>query len=602
MSRMPSSATTGSFQPRPQLRNQFLDDDALHRVADFFLSSALATAFGPALTAFGNLALAPHVRVWTADAEEHPPFLRAEDSFGGPNELVTGDSWKRLKALGTAEGLVAGGHESGKGTGGRVVQFVKYHLWCGSSAFTTCPYAMTDGAATLLAKHLANKELAPELRAVLGPAYARMTTRDPRRAWTSGQWMTERVAGSDLTGTETLAEPLTAAEAGKGVDGEGAPLGPWSITGFKWFSSATDSNMAVLLARTPDGELSAFYGPMRRRRADGAPGSELNGVTIRRLKRKLGTKALPTAELELQGMRAWLIGQQGDGVREISALLNVTRVHNSVIAMGLWGRALAVSRAWARVRRVAGGRLLSGVAPHVATMAAQEVTYRGWMSLTFFMVVLVGGADGASAAVGAVLESGLVVPARADAAALLRLLTPVVKAVTAKAAIAGVAECVESLGGVGYCENEDVELNLARVMRDVMVTSIWEGTTDVLAGDMVRVVKGRVGPAALAALERWVVAMGGGDSALGKWARKVQTGSVEKLLLDGREVMEELGRGIAALLLEKDAARDGDVVAAEVARRWREGPKVFSYGVKERVEWDRKIVFGEEEGRAEAKL
>ena len=102
-------------------------------------------------------------------------------------------------------------------------------------------------------------------------AYRRLTSRDPKYAWTSGQWMTERSGGSDVSGTETLATRLTADElardeaAGRGEDAAGMPLGPWHINGFKWFSSATDSDMAILLARTANGlrALAAICGTVQ---------------------------------------------------------------------------------------------------------------------------------------------------------------------------------------------------------------------------------------------------------------------------------------------------------------------------------------------------
>lgn len=146
--------------------------------------------------------------------------------------------------------------------------------------------------------------------------------------------MTERPGGSDVSRSETTAtyEPLPNSTSN---------LGPWKIDGHKFFSSATDADMTVLLAKTgKNKKLSAFYAPMR------LPNGERNGVRIIRLKKKLGTKALPTAELELKGMRAWLIGNEGDGVREISNVLNITRVHNAVVSASLMRRGLSVAKVY----------------------------------------------------------------------------------------------------------------------------------------------------------------------------------------------------------------------------------------------------------------
>ena len=139
--------------------------------------------------------------------------------------------------------------------------------------------------------------------------------------------------------TETLAtlSPDNTASTVRATDGN--PLGPWVIDGFKWFSSATDCNMMVMLARTPKG-ISTFYAPMRKTMEQNdvlGNDTELNGVRIQRLKNKLGTRALPTAELELKGVRAWLVGEEGRGTKEIAAVLNIARIHNGMTAIGLWG-------------------------------------------------------------------------------------------------------------------------------------------------------------------------------------------------------------------------------------------------------------------------
>ena len=428
--------------------------------------------------------------------------------------------------------------------------------------------------------------------------------------------MTERAGGSDVSGTTTQAiyafESLSSLYS-KGVDG--AELGPWLISGFKWFSSATDSSMTVLLARTPKG-VSAFYAPMRRTisNTDGtAKETELNGVSIQRLKSKLGTRPLPTAELELKGMRAYLLGEEGNGVKEIATVLNITRVHNAVTTVGLWGRGLAISRAFARVRK-AGGKPLADVPAHVRTMATQHVYYRANMHLAFFTVALLGLSEQPTATSHASEIRNSIVPSSQEAVRLLlRVLTPVTKALTAKAAIAGLAECMESLGGVGYLENEDMAFNIARLFRDANVLSIWEGTTDIMADDMVKVLKGRSGERVMAALSDCVAMTNASSSGgiAGKmqeerlkirnawttWMRDVESLTARELQVRGRDVMRRLGWVICAALLVADACRDDDMITREVARRWirwassEQGP---GGSWQEAVKFDRMIVFPQE--------
>ena len=191
-----------------------------------------------------------------------------------------------------------------------------------------CPSAMQDGAAAVLKDQLARGTYDTETRHVLEDALRRLTSRNPTVGWTSGQWMTERKGGSNVSGTETLATLVDPTDA---RSADGLRLGPWRIDGFKWFSSATDCSMAILLAQTQRG-ISCFFAPMRLRVDDR---EEMNGIRIQRLKSKMGTRALPTAELELEGMRAYLLGEEGRGVKVISGMLNVTRVHNSGDAVDL---------------------------------------------------------------------------------------------------------------------------------------------------------------------------------------------------------------------------------------------------------------------------
>ncbi|OCL02401.1 acyl-CoA dehydrogenase/oxidase C-terminal, partial [Glonium stellatum] len=487
----PSSSTDGFFQTPPKLENSFYEDAAYRRIFSFYLPESVQIAVTPDLSRFGSLVLQPSTLAWTADAERNPPYLRAFDTWGRrSNTLITSEGWRKLQDLGIAEGIVAIGYENQFGAYSRLYQFLKYHLWAATSAGVTCPSAMQDGAARLLAVQLARKDiqLGETERRVFETAYQHLTSRNPECAWTSGQWMTERAGGSDVRNTETQATfaPLFT-EGSSILDTDGLPLGPWSISGFKWFSSATDSQMTILLAKTPSGALSAFLAPMRRQLPT-PPKTELNGLTIQRLKPKLGTRPVPTAELVLTNTRAYLLGNPGQGVKTITTILNLTRIHNAVSAMGTWARGLAVARAFARVRRVGGGALLVDTPAHIHSLARLHLEYRGMLQLAFFGVALLGLAESPADPADSPALSSVRSPAESPALLLLllRLLTPLAKALTARAAIAGLAECMEALGGVGYLENEDPEWNVARLFRDANVLSIWEGTTDVMAADVVR--------------------------------------------------------------------------------------------------------------------
>src|SRR5262249_4371051 len=175
------------------------------------------------------------------EAEADPPRHVPYDAWGRrTDEVIVSRAWKELHREAARAGLTAIPREGTLGPLGRIHQFALLHLYGPSSAVYTCPLAMTDGAARTLLEH------DPGLAARVVP---RLTTRDPDRLWTSGQWMTERAGGSDVGMTGTVARR----------DGEG-----FRLHGTKWFTSAVTSEVALLLAR-PEGAdpgsagLSLFY-------------------------------------------------------------------------------------------------------------------------------------------------------------------------------------------------------------------------------------------------------------------------------------------------------------------------------------------------------
>ncbi|KAF2439479.1 hypothetical protein P171DRAFT_490180 [Karstenula rhodostoma CBS 690.94] len=146
--------------------------------------------------------------------------------------------WRKLKDIGCEEGIVAVAYDESKTAFNRRIH----------------QFSMTDGAAVFMNMHLRDPDGDQPGRAqVFAGVYRKLTSRDPKDAWTSGQWMTERTGGSDVSGTETVAHRLTPEEInrktqeGGHTNAVGMPLGPWKIDGFKWFSSATDSEISVLL-------------------------------------------------------------------------------------------------------------------------------------------------------------------------------------------------------------------------------------------------------------------------------------------------------------------------------------------------------------------
>eukprot|EP01122_Echinamoeba_exundans_P013982 TRINITY_DN622_c0_g1_i8.p1 TRINITY_DN622_c0_g1~~TRINITY_DN622_c0_g1_i8.p1 ORF type:complete len:952 (+),score=155.20 TRINITY_DN622_c0_g1_i8:2977-5832(+) len=458
MSTNPSSRLADYFQQEePRLGNQFTEDTGLlsylRRVVP---GSTLAqveqdlTRFGQRVTSGGD------ILAYGRQAESYPPKLINYNAFGRRvDKIEVADGWNKLQDVSAEEGLIALGYERPYGEWSRLIQMIKFYMFTTSAAIFDCPLAMTDGAVRLLELNMgAVKDAAT--RQKLQSVWDHLMSRDPKKFWTTGQWMTERTGGSDVGGTETKAKKN--------------PDGTYSLTGFKFFTSATTSDGTFLLARIVDDSgnsiagsagLSVFYMDMRKE--DGT----LNNIIIHRLKNKFGTKALPTAELELVGSKAYLVGAPGTGVKVISSILNITRIHNAISMVGGARRAVAIARDYASRRKVFGNKLCDQPL-HLATLADMECELRGALYLTLDVCVLQGLVE--------------VHKATEKQNVLVRLLTPLCKLYTAKQGIQIASESMESLGGTGYMEDSD----LPRILRDVQVGAIWEGTTNVLSLDTLR--------------------------------------------------------------------------------------------------------------------
>lgn len=434
------------FQIPPGLGNQYDEDRVLRSYLEWKLPHAVLTELQPELQRMGQRAITDIYQLGQA-AESEPPRHIPYDPWGRRiDHIVVSQAWKELDKISAEEKLVAIGYERKHGALSRIHQFIKLYLFHPSSAIYTCPLAMTDGAARALELY-GNEQLKQR-------AFKHLTSSDPQQFWTSGQWMTERTGGSDVSKTATMAK----------ADGN-----QYRLHGVKWFTSATTSQMAMTLARiegAPEGSkgLSLFY--LELHDADGA----LNGIRINRLKDKLGTRALPTAELTLDGAAATLVGEPGDGVKKISSLFNITRIYNACCAVGYMRRALALARDYA-TKRIAFGRPLSEHGLHLETLAELQVEFAAAFHLVFHAIELLGKDE--------------VGEASAAESAVLRLLTPLAKLYTAKQAITVVSEALEAFGGAGYVE----DTGLPQLLRDAQVLSIWEGTTNILSLDVLRAIR-----------------------------------------------------------------------------------------------------------------
>jgi alkylation response protein AidB-like acyl-CoA dehydrogenase len=432
------------FQDPPRLENTYEGDPLLRELLARTFTPAELAEIEPELVHLGALAAGPLLAQQRAERELEPRLV-SWDAWGRRVDRIEPTPlWREAAVLAARHGLVATAYERRHGARSRVHQLALVYLLDPSTDVYSCPLAMTDGAARTL--------LDAGHAVLIERAVPRLTSRDPARMWTSGQWMTERTGGSDVSGTETVARR-----------GEG---GVWRLSGTKWFSSATTAEMALALAR-PEGNPSGSRGLalflVETRNDDGTP----NGVLVNRLKDKLGTRKLPTAELTLDGARATPVAGLEHGVRTVAPMLAVTRTWNAVVAAAGMQRALALARDYAR-RRSAFGARLSEKPLHRETLAALEAEREGAFLLAFRAGALLGAREAG--------EGGDLT------AALLRVVTPLAKLATGKQAVALASEALECFGGAGYVE----DTGLPALLRDAQVLPIWEGTTNVLSLEALR--------------------------------------------------------------------------------------------------------------------
>ncbi len=431
------------FQQAPGISNTYLSDPLLSAYLEFALPKEFHSLVNEDLKKFGERAAGELLELSWA-AENQPPTLTSFDAWGERiDEINFSDSWKALERIAAEEGLIAIGYERKLKSFSRLHQFAKLFLFHPSSAFATCPLAMTDGAARAI--EVCGKP------SVIKHVFDHLTSRGPD-FWTSGQWMTERTGGSDVSETSTIAK----------LNGD-----HYLLTGDKWFSSGTGAQTALALARiegSPAGSrgLSLFCVELR------DSNKKLKNIKINRLKDKLGTKGLATAELSLEGTPAVLVGEIGQGVKTVSSMLNVTRIYNSVCAIGTSARALALAKDYASKRKVF-GKLLNEQPLHMQVLADLQSNYESAFHLTFFVTRLLGKDE-----CNEITESER---------SLLRLLTPITKLFTAKMSVQHASEILESFGGAGYIE----DTGIPKILRDAQVFSIWEGTSNVLSLDVLRV-------------------------------------------------------------------------------------------------------------------
>jgi acyl-CoA dehydrogenase len=508
--------------------NTYTADPALRSLLRAWLAPEVLAWAEPQLEEMGLLA-AEELHRLGEECERYPPRLRTVDPWGTRvDEIVYPEAWRRLGAIAARHGLTGLPYEEEArevaGPDLRLAHAALCYLFQPQTATYLCPVAMTDGATRVLVESGSER-----LRADVVP---HLISRDPVTAWTAGQWMTEVQGGSDVG--------ATAVEARR-VDGV------WRLYGRKYFCSNLGGEVALTLAR-PEAAASGTEGLglflVARRRADGSR----NHVRIDRLKDKLGTRGMATGEVTLEGAEAQVVGELGRGFAQMTVMLNVTRLHNAIASAATLRRGLHLARGYAGVR-TAFGRRLDQLPLQRQVLMGLAVKAEAALVLSMRLAALLGR-----------LEAGVALP---EERALFRLGSSLAKLYTARMAVVGSSEVVECFGGAGYMEDTGIPC----LLREAQVFPIWEGTTNVLALDALRVI-GRpdVRDAFLAELER-----------LGSPRRGTAAESLSIVAREEPDVAERFGRVLAFGLAEAwisgllaQAAGRGRREAA-VAEAWESG-------------------------------
>ncbi|MGQ0840783.1 acyl-CoA dehydrogenase family protein [Actinokineospora sp.] len=396
-------------------------------------------------------------------ANEHPPVLRTHDRYGHRvDEVEFHPSWHWLMARAVAHGLHAAPWAPDAGPHAHLRRAAAFTVWSQVEGGHGCPISMTYAAVPAL-RH------APELAARFEPGL-RSPVYDPglrepsgKAGLLAGMSMTEKQGGSDVRANTTTATPLAD--------------GTYSMVGHKWFTSAPMNDLFLTLAQAPGG-LTCFVLPRV------LPDGTRNALRVQRLKDKLGNKSNASAEIEYTGAVGWRVGDEGRGVRTIIEMVTMTRLD---CVLG--------STAGIRIA-------LSEAAHHAAHRSAFGARLRDQPAMAAVLADLALESEAAT-----VLAMRLA--SEVDSSGpLLRVALPAAKFFICKRAPMVVAEALECLGGNGYVE----ESGMPRIYREAPLMSIWEGSGNVTALDVLRALSRE--PSSMDALLAELGATAGADSRL----------------------------------------------------------------------------------------
>lgn len=424
-------------------------DPAMAALLEVYLDPAVHARVMPQVDRMGALA-GGTLEELALTADKNPPTLHIRARNGANLERIEKHpAYVELEKVAYGEfGLAAMSHRAGVfGAEDKLPPLVKYalvYLFVQAEFGLCCPLSMTDSLTRTLVK-FGDRELIERY-------FERLTSQDMDQLFQGAMFMTEQVAGSDVGAIDTIARQ------------EG---GEWKLYGDKWFCSNPDAALAMVLAR-PEGAgegtkaLSLFLLP--RHRPDGSK----NAYRILRLKEKMGTKSMASGEISLEGATAYMVGDPGQGFKQMTDMINNSRLANGVRSAGMMRRSVNEALFIARNRTAFGKRLIDLPLMRRQLLKMLATAEQG-RSMVFQTARALEASDKGDARM----------------AKVLRIMTPLLKFRTCRDARKVAGDAMEVRGGCGYIE----EWSDARVLRDSHLGSIWEGTSNIVALDVSRAVK-----------------------------------------------------------------------------------------------------------------
>jgi len=420
-------------------------DEHLRWLARRSVGEALWPTADSALSELGTL-VPQVIEPLARQADRNPPVLRQYDARGARiDEIDFHPAYRELERTVLGFGAVRAPYVAGwRGLSGcaprTLVSAMLYLVLQSDQAITGCPIGMMDAMALCLQRN------DPELAKRFVPRIAD----DTGHHMTSAMFLTEKAGGSDVGANETVATR--------------ADDGTWRLDGEKWFASCPQSDLILVLARpqgAPGGPRGLGLFLMPRSLEDGSR----NSFVIHRLKEKFGTRAMASGEVGLRGAFAWQVGDISRGLPQMMDMVNVTRIGIATATAGAMRRNAFEALTHTRGRSTFGLQL------------DQHPLMRDSL-----VELVVDSVAGLTAAMGVAALADRATAGDREAAAALRLLTPLFKMHGTERARVSATEAMEVRGGNGFIEDWPD----ARILRDVYVHAIWEGSGNVIALDVLR--------------------------------------------------------------------------------------------------------------------